>query len=973
MKQILFSSIFIIYYSFGYAQSARLVKDFKPYTSSKSSNPQYYTKMGNFIYFQATNTNTGEELWKSDGTTEGTVLVKDINPGTDGSGPKNFTIYNNMLYFSANNGENGNELWRTDGTEKGTLMVKDIYKTAAGSNPEWLTVYNGLLYFRAQDPDVGIELFVSDGTPEGTNSIDITPGWSTNPKELIVANKVLFFLNGEQLWKTDGTLSGSSMLYHLSSPSKLTACNSMLFFSAGGPVAGLELWKSDGTVEGTKLVKDIKKTGSGSSNPNHLTNINGTLFFTASSYAEDTELWKSDGTEQGTVLIKDIYPGTRASYPDLIVELNGVAYFRAEDDINGIELWRSDGTDKGTVMVKDIWSGKSSSFIKAMINVNGILYLHTTDGKKGYELWKSDGTETGTVLVADLAEGSSRSTLTGFTAFNNKLVFTATIYYPEETGPWISDGTETGTVLLKNIGYYKASGNPSSYSGVFHEYNGSAIFNAADLYNSSIDLWISNGTKDGTTRLIDYPDTSSTRELVNYNGKCFFSGPFTSGAELGVSDGTSSGSLLFKELIKGSIGGNPGEFNFGNGSYQLYFVASDSISKVTRLWVSDGTPENTRVVTKELTNPSNLIYWKSMLYFTATGANGYGFYKTAGTSIETTLIKVISTGQSARFNSFTPFNNVLFFSGPNTNSSDIELWTTDGTSSGTSLFKEINPGKDSSNIANITVMGNTLYFTATDGTNGNELWKSDGTVNGTQMVKDITPGSGSTGFYQLKAMNDLLYLIANDNIHGYELWKSDGTEPGTVLIKDIYPGNLPSLTLSPNRLAIESDILYFAANDGIKGKELWRSDGTNAGTYIAYDVNPGPDGSNPSYITPLGKLILFNATHPSYGSELWAYSTTYPVSLTNVKDENLTFKLFPNPCHTKIEIEFESKKTGNIVLEIKNALGETVMIKEIKADVGNNTDVIDSSSIKNGIYSVQIITPGLEGTEVKTKKLIVLH
>src|SRR5262249_7365029 len=152
---------------------------------------------------------------------------------------------------------------------------------------------------------------------------------------------------------------------------------------------------------------------------------------------------------------------------------------------------------------------------------------------------------------------------------------------------------------------------------------------------------------------------------------------------------------------------------------------------------------------------------------------------------------------------------------------------------------------NSSYPGNLTDLNGTLFFTASDG-NGTELWKSDGTAAGTTLVKDIFPGTHREYGYgnwrdvpnssfpsSLTAVNGTLFFSADDGANDTELWRSDGTAAGTVLVKDIFPGGRPfwnHFGSNPGNLSHVNGTLYFSANDGTNGTELWRSDGTAAGT-----------------------------------------------------------------------------------------------------------------------------------------------
>ena len=132
--------------------------------------------VGNTVYFPAMDTTTnGIELWKSDGTSSGTVMVKDINSGTSSSIPQEFTIVGDTIYFSADDGTNGYELWKSDGTALGTVMDQDIRSTY-GSSPADLILVGNTLYFSALDGIHGRELWALD--PDNITGLNSGSGGS---------------------------------------------------------------------------------------------------------------------------------------------------------------------------------------------------------------------------------------------------------------------------------------------------------------------------------------------------------------------------------------------------------------------------------------------------------------------------------------------------------------------------------------------------------------------------------------------------------------------------------------------------------------------------------------------------------------------------------------------------------------------------------------------------------------------------
>ena len=447
-----------------------MVKDIRPGTSGASlSTPDDYVIVNRMAYFAADDGTNGRELWKSDGTETGTVLVKDIYVGVNGSAPSGFFAHNGFVLFRATDGVNGTELWRTDGTEAGTYMVKDINLGANSSNPIWFAALGNIVLFSAGDGTNGSELWRTDGTEAGTFMVkDIYPGTGGGPVFAPAFKDVV--------------ITGNS-----SNPTGLVAANGNVYFAAvsevDGTNIGSELWKSNGTEAGTVLVADLMP-GTNSSSPAFFVEINGTVLFTTGAVAVSgppakgfkarigggPRLYKTDGTEAGTVLIREFPNSIGADF----VAYNDEVFFAVDDGVVDTELWKSNGTEAGTVLVKDIRQslvlakGSSGSDPRYLTVANGLLFFVATDSDNDRELWRSDGTEAGTQRVKNINPGDSAyinalykldNPEDIFHLFKKGVVFGADDG-TNDTEPWFSDGSETGTIML---GDFNAGG--SSWSG----------------------------------------------------------------------------------------------------------------------------------------------------------------------------------------------------------------------------------------------------------------------------------------------------------------------------------------------------------------------------------------------------------------------------------------------------------------------------------------------------------------------------
>jgi ELWxxDGT repeat protein len=353
---------------------------------------------------------------------------------------------------------------------------------------------------------------------------------------------------------------------------------------------------------------------------------------------------------------------------------------------------------------------------------------------------------------------------------------------------WTTDGTPAGTHVVKDIDLaLPGSSDLSNLTAV----NGLLFFTADDA-DQQPELWKSDGTAAGTEPVLTFATQVTPGD------------PFTNGA-FGVQDLTAAGATLFFTA-----------YEAGHGR---------------QLWESDGTTSGTIPVTN--------------LAADQTG----GFQPTQLTSVNGTLFFTADDGIHGR-----------------------ELWALKGAAAGARQVEPIASAKGASNPSSLTAVAGTLYFTADDGVHGRELWMSDGTAAGTTTVADINPGSAGSSPSDLTGFEGDIFFTANDGVHGRQLWKSDGTSADTVLVT-----NFTISWAIPAELTPVNNTLFFTASDGQHGRELWKTDGTPAGTVLVRDINsvaaPANAGqtasSNPLHLTAVGATLYFTADDGVHGRELW--------------------------------------------------------------------------------------------------------
>ena len=340
-----------------------------------------------------------QDLWKTDGTEEGTTRVVGMQ---EGGGLRYLTAFDGRLFYTERD-----ELWVTDGSESGTTMVADvdpardlclvpgtqcIERARNAADILGLKEFNGSLLFTV--PRGGAtELWISDGTEVGTEIIATMPG----PAQTTEFNGELVFIvqrgDESELWTSDGTTDGTVAVATMPDEVRVLATTeSQLYLESQDQ----GLWRTDGTREGTYQLSIVPIR------PWSATLVGERLFYHAETETTGQELWISDGTVQGTHLVKDIVPGRIGRGIAAMVAVDDTLFFSADDEEGNPGLWKSDGTEQGTVLVK------AGSF-RPYLAVGETVILVGSEPETGRELWRSDGTPEGTVQVLDLNAGRRNS------------------------------------------------------------------------------------------------------------------------------------------------------------------------------------------------------------------------------------------------------------------------------------------------------------------------------------------------------------------------------------------------------------------------------------------------------------------------------------------------------------------------------------------------------------------------------------
>jgi ELWxxDGT repeat protein len=778
-----------------------------------------------FVYFVGCGNSTGCNLWRSDGTVEGTEILK----GADGrafDSPEQLVFWQGRLWFVAYQGESGYGLWSTDGTPEGSAFLHDINEDDNDGARVVATPHH--LFFSTGDN--GEDLWVTDGTPAGTRRLaDFQPDYChpscshQDVNDMVADGDAVYFLKQGPartspivLWSSDGTESGTSPRITIPAGDfgyGLTRIGkSWMFWVAA------TLWTVD---EGFTRAAPLSGCEGGSC-PQRLIQLldelPGGRLLVAGDAAHGDELWITDGTGSGTRRLTDVCPGACSGVSSLYsiqtsyLSPSGEVYFHAfpkggSDPSHG-ELWRTDGTPAGTYRVlgafSDLgffqgraWLGTSSRFpggvelwtidgtpprahrVKVLHRFaagsdpqllpfqNGVL-LRVNEGHRSYQLWRSDGTPAGTVPVQRFPA-----------AFGGFLATVGPVHFL--TAHRGRDGNNSGTELWRTDGESDtrkvADLGRRELLDLWIPWAGKLLFNA---YSSGgCALWASDGTAEGTREVVpQMPGVRCPTALVALGSRFLFVARVRRGPrfvpQLFVSDGTPAGTRqisAFREPRE-ALDDQP----LRVGGTVFFRLLSPDLDQLPELWRTDGTPEGTWRVSP-LRDVEDLYAFQGALYFTADLLADYerGLFRMDLPGGSPVLLATVNSSDPFVLDppvaQFTPMGNRLLFAARD--EEGVEPWVTDGTPAGTHRLLDLKPGPGDSAPDALVSAGDRAFFTADDGSHGRELWESDGTPAGTRRVTDLDPGgySGLPSYYAgLTVSNGYLFFVADDGNTGLEPW-----------------------------------------------------------------------------------------------------------------------------------------------------------------------------------------------------------
>ena len=691
-----------------------------------------------------------------------------------------------FIFYQSYSG--GTRLWTTDGTTAGTLVLRENVSAPSPTSFQNFgpTVnFGDRLIFQIVDNDPAnpglIYSLVTDGTQAGTQVLAIhqnaysegflTGGGGTTCAGLAYWSIYDIYSRRQQLYQSDGTQAGTQLVSEETAAfdfffgSDLLCADNRLYYTGPGAMDQTVLKRATLPAFSIEELGQVYPAVGGANYfyerdrialvKDDAENVYGIIAFDDDervfSVVNDAfSALASDGFYENYLapLATGAVVGFRGSVarltpaslvPEVIAPINSTAssavrfnstaavnnrfLFFAQDDSGDENLYSVTADGGAEKLVPNGVRAQLFTFTGPdLAPVNGRYPFIASAPDAGREAWGTDGTPAGTERLVDANPGLNDSDVSQFFAWQDHFYFTAS----NNAGTYRlyrTDGTATGTEAITQL--FADDGDAQRLMGAAGNGN-QVVFRTQGTTNFVENLW----TYDGTT-LTQIRAGFSTWNLFATDAAVYISGQVTdpAGQQLGLelyrlSDDASDIELV-KDIQPGVASGHPIGFREAGGTV---FFTAQTTDEGRELWTTDGTAAGTQLL-----------------------ADVY-----AGSGEFTNGFNLVSLGDALYLIGFTP-------------DTGFELFRADA--DGVSLVADIFAGETNSNPQELRAVGDSLYFSAATATFGSELYSSDGTAAGTQRILDLHPGEGSSNPSQMTEVGGRLFFIANDGASGYEVWR----------------------------------------------------------------------------------------------------------------------------------------------------------------------------------------------------------
>lgn len=473
MKKTTFLLLLLV--SINSAFSQYNFEQFISYQGSVGGSPNYFTIFDDALYYSSASSPSSSnfELWKSDGTQSGTNQFADINAGFAGSNPRDFFEFNGFLYFTADVfGITGRELYRTNGTT--TELFKDFRLGAEsgfdiGPNAHQFVIIDNLMYFFAREDENGYDLWKTDGTVSGTQKLVELNSFSLGVKNYV------FELNGDLLFVMN---------------------------DSNDAIIGSELYIYSVASNTVSLVKDISPSLDNGLNMIFLTKFDGKLFF--SGY--NGKLYVTDGTELGTYSIENDIP-INYTNPGQLYVFNNELYFIATVGGVGVDLYKCTKNIQNEYIIELVYdfniNGNNNlvPFVDYLLTNqppvflehNNELYFaareqNAPNNGNNYQIYKTDGTTTQIAFSIDeTLVGPANDPIYLLKSFDNNIFFTMRGLGMPQKQLWMANPADNSVTRLTD--YYAANNQPQSFIEINPIVYNNALYFRGSTNSEGEELW----------------------------------------------------------------------------------------------------------------------------------------------------------------------------------------------------------------------------------------------------------------------------------------------------------------------------------------------------------------------------------------------------------------------------------------------------------------------------------------------------